>query len=209
MATVNYALTSESRIKTRITISGTGQDTLIKRVMYSVTDLIEKHTGRRFKRQTISNELYDGSANIQKQESRRDVLILKNAPVASITSIEYKTNSNSSPTWVAFSVDDYDVNLTSGIVRFKGGIPAGMQNIRVSYVAGYLIDFSNEFDDSLHTLPYDISDLCERLTIKIFKKRESEGRSQETFRESSIVWSSLLSEEDKSILANYKREVFV
>lgn len=209
MAAVDHSLTTEARIKTRLGITAAGFDTLIKRLMYACTDFIERECGgRRFKETTYSQELYDGSL-INEEELTKEFLVLKNAPIVSISAFEYRTGTRTSPTWVAFQADTYEPLLDRGLIRAYGGIPGGYQNIRVSYVGGYKIDFTNEFDAALHTLPYELSDLCERLVIKRFKKREKEGVSQESFAETSLTWKELLDDADKAVILSHIRPHFV
>lgn len=60
--------------------------------------------------------------------------------------------------------------------------------------------------ESDYYLPEDLVDVCERAVIRIFKKRESEGRDAESFQESSITWSkSILTDEDMATIRNYRR----
>lgn len=209
MANASYALTTEARIKARLGITSNGFDTLIKRLMYAATDFIEKECGgRRFKETAYTQQLYDGSM-LGDEDNRVDFLILKNAPVASISAFEYRSGNRSSPAWTAFLTDDYEPRLTEGILRVWGGVPRGYQNIRITYTAGFKIAFASEFDDSLHTLPYELSDLCERLVTKRFKKREKDGVSQESFGETTLTWKELLDDQDKSTIMQYSRPQFV
>lgn len=209
MAAVTYALTTEARIKTRLGITQSGFDTLIKRLMYGVTDFIEKEAGgRRFKETTYTQELYDGSP-LNDEDTVVPYLVLKNAPVGTISALQYRTGSRSLPTWVDVATDDYEPRSPEGILRFWGGVPKGVRNIRITYTAGYKVDFSNEFDDTLHTLPYEITDLAERLVVKRFKKREKEGVSRESFGESSLDWKELLDADDKATIMQYTRPQFV
>lgn len=205
MAAVTYALTSESRVKNRLAITASDLDTVIKRMIYAATDFIERACGGvRFKETTYTQQLYNGS-QLNDANARLFYLVLKNAPVSSISAFQYRTGSRSNPTWVDFAADDYEPMNDIGMLHVHGGLPKGEQNIRVSYVGGYKIDFANEFDDSLHTLPYELSDLCEKLVVKLLKRRESEGRSQESFNNSSITWGYFLEDADKTVIANYRR----
>lgn len=199
MTAVAYALSTEARIKTRLGITSAGFDTLIKRLLYGVTDFIEDQCGgRRFLRTTYTNEIYDGGDGSQK------LLILRNAPVSTITSFQYRTGTKSSPTWVDFNADSYEEDDDRGVIEVA--LPKGRRNIRVTYTAGYLIDFSNEFDDAQHTLPYDISDLAEALVTRRFKKRDDEGKESVAFESSTTTWTKqLLDETDREVIANYRR----
>lgn len=206
MATKTYALTSIAKVKARLGIDSTDatRDAVFTSMIYAVTDFIENVCGgRRFQRTTYTQELYDG--NEMGEATTLNWLNLRNGPLISISALQYKTGAPSNPTWVDFPADSYENNLTTGQVYFYGGMPHGQQNIRISYVAGYLLDFTAEYDDTKHTLPFDINDLAERLVTKVIKRRDSEGKAQESFNNSSITWGALLEEADRSIIANYRR----
>lgn len=199
MATNNYALTTKERIKARLGITVTGFDTVLDRLIYSMTDFLEGKCERRFLKTVYTQEIYDGS---YATGQARKVLTLRNAPLISIEAFQYRTGAKSNPDWVDFQTDQYQERYDTATIF--GYMPLGFQNIRISYTAGYLFDWTNENDPSKHTLPYDITDLCERLVIRLFKKRESEGRSNESVQGSSITWASdLLDPQDKQIIGNY------
>lgn len=132
---------------------------------------------------------------------------MKNAPVTTITAFQYRTGTRTSPVWVDFNADDYEPLNERGII--KADLPAGHQNVKLSYVAGYKIDFSDPYNDTKHTLPFEVSNLCEKMVIKMIKKRESEGKSQETLRDSTINWGPFLDPEDYSVIARYRRVTIV
>lgn len=203
-ANVAYALTTEARIKDRLAITVSDLDTVIKRMMYGATDFIQRLCSTpSFKRATYTDQLYNGSD--PNSDTRKNMLVLKVAPVVSVSAVKYNAGTQANPSWVTMSADDYTVDYETGIIHFYGSIPVGISNISITYIAGYLIDFTDEFNNTLHTLPYELSDLCDRLVTKLLKKRESEGRSNETFNGSTITWSDLLEENDRMIIANYKR----
>ena len=208
---IDYEITTVARVKDRLALSQTDvtRDLVLKRLMYSVTQFIERACGgRRFKRQTIVQEVYDGSES----EVSFDRIILKNAPVIAgqTVTVEYNNGTYDSASWVAMPTGSIQsIDLEAGIIYFNGAIPKGKQNIRISYTAGYLIDYANEFDGALHTLPFDIGDLADRLITRLFKKRESEGKSIEGFQTSQITWGSFVEAHDREIIANYSRSNFV
>ena len=203
-ANVAYALTTEQRIKDRLAITVSDLDTVIKRMMYGATDFIQKLCSTpSFKRATYTDQIYNGSDT--NSDSRKNMLILKCAPVVSVSAVKYNAGSQASPSWVTMSSQDYTLDIETGILHFSGTIPAGIANISVTYVAGYLVDFTDEFNNVVHTLPYELSDLCDRLVTKALKRRESEGKSTETFNGSTITWGDLLEDADLTMIANYKR----
>lgn len=208
-ANITYGLTTTQRIKDRlaVTVVDATLDNVYKRMIYAATDFIEKACGgRRFLKRTISQELYSGSQN--GSSNRQKYLILRNAPVASITLVEQNVGSQATPSWVTVSAEEYELDIDNSLI-FQGGLTPGTKNYRITYVAGYLIDFSDEFNDVVHTLPYELTDLCERLTTKLIKRRESEGRASEGFNSSQITWGDFLEEHDRVIIANYRRAHFV
>mgnify|MGYP001572886535 CR=1 FL=1 len=87
-------------------------------------------------------------------------------------------------------------------------MPVGKRNIRISYAAGYKIDFGHETDAAKHNLPFDVSALAERLAVKEFKRREDVGKSGETVGDATVNYFDHLEEEDKAVLARYKRLIF-
>jgi hypothetical protein len=198
---ISYALTTKERVKARLQITTTSFDDIFDRMIASETDRIERITGRRFKQGAVTNELHSGKNEF---DEARKLVILKNAPVSTVASITYATGAPSDPTWVTLSADSYDIALADGIIYNK--FPRGISNIRVNYTAGYLIDFTNEYSTTQHTLPYDISEVCEELVVKRFKKRDSEGRANESFQESSITWETEpIDKEQMRVIRSYSR----
>lgn len=199
---LSYALTTVARVKTRMSIDASGFDTLLLYLINSVTDLVEGECNRRFKETTYTNEIYSIGGS--------GLLILKQAPVSTVTSIQYRAGLKSNPTWTDFAADDWELleDGSTGIIEFHGSSSRGVNNLRATYVAGYKINFTNYGDTNTHTLPADLTDLVERIVVKLFKRREAEGKSQDSFNNGSITWKDTLSAEDQSTLAKYRRSNF-
>lgn len=198
---LSYALTTVARIKTRLTITVSTHDTILLYLINSVTDFIEGECNRRFKETTYMDEIYSISGN-------GNLLTLKQYPV-SVIALQYRAGLKSNPNWTDFNLDDWEVleDGASGIVEFHGGVK-GTNSVRVSYVAGYKINFANYGDMNTHTLPADLSDLAERLAVKLFKRREAEGKTREDFNGGSITWKDLLNPEDQETINKYRRVNF-
>lgn len=209
MPIIGHALTNLDRVKSRLGISETGFDILLEIIINSITDWIEGQCGgRRFLEKTYTNEIHDGSKPAQIEEGKKRFLILKHAPVTALTSFQYNGGTISSPSWTNFSTEEYQLLDKEGMIYILGTLPRGFRNIRVSYTAGYKIDFSQETDVTKHTLPFDVSNLAERLAVKEFKKREEVGKSGETIGDATINWFDHLEEEDKAVLGRYRRIIF-
>lgn len=199
MTAVSYALSTKARIKAKLGLTETNFDDAIDRLLYGATDFIERQCGgRRFERTVHTQEVYDGG------DGTLRLLILDHAPVTAISAFQYRTGAKSNPTWVDFAADDYEEDNDKGLIEVA--LPSGRRNIRITYTAGYLIDFDNEFDAALHTLPYDLTELCERLVIRWWKKRDDEGKTSTAFDTSTVTWTKqLLDETDREVIANYRR----
>jgi len=272
------ALTTKDRIKDRLQLSAASFDNVIDNLILAVTARIEQMCGRRFIQASYAHELHDGSDALG--GSRRVFLILKNAPVQTVSAVQYKAGTNSAPNWTDFDEDDYTTDVQAGTIYFPGGMPRGMRNIRVTYTGGFSgysigvnnfwifnttpsgtvdganrtfslpetatqvivyadglreaasnVDFTNgddEFtlaagrepsssiavdyvrenaaEDADYYLPADLVEVCEEAVVRLFKRRDSEGRASETFSESSITWhKGLFNEGDLTTIKNYRR----
>ena len=198
---VAHALTTVARIKGRLGLDTTAHDALFERLISAVTDFIEHDCNRRLKETTYTNEVYSVYGDGQ------DMIALKNTPVSSVSGAQYRAGTVSSPSWTSFIADQFELagDGKSGLVRIYGGVPRGVNSVRFSYTAGYKIDFTAPTDTTKHTLPFDLSDLAERLVIKLFKKRDAEGKTTEGFESSSVTWAAFVEQHDRDILDNYKR----
>jgi hypothetical protein len=197
---ISYALTTKGRVKDRLGLDKGNFDTLLDRIIAGVTDLIEGECGgRRFLRTTYTNEL------ITIFNSNQKILPVKNIPLVSISSLQYRTGLKSNPNYTDFNDDDWEIldDGASGLIRVWG-LSQDINMVRLTYIGGYLIDFDNA-GTATHTLPFDLSDLAERLTIKLFKRREHEGKASESFEGGNISWKELFDDVDKAVIARYKR----
>lgn len=195
-----HALTTVARVKSRLGITVSTFDTLMISLINAATDRIEGECNRRFLRTTYTNQIYSVP------ERGMKYLSLEQIPVVSITGIDYKAGTPASPSYTALIADQYELmsNGASGMVRIYETLPYGVNALRVTYVAGYLIDFAT-YGASTHTLPADITELCERMVVKAFKRRDNVGKSTESFEGSTVTWSKDLDEDEKQTLADYKR----
>ncbi len=197
----SYALTTLGRVKDRLGITSNGADAVLERLIASATAYIETVCNRRFKSTAYSNELYSVSG------AGVGSILLKQAPVTALTSVYYRTGTVSSPVWTAYTADDYELlgDGKSGIVVFYGTPVSGSNNIRVTYTAGYLFDFTAPTDTTKHTLPFEVTDLAERLVSKLWKRRESEGKLSEGYQSGQVQWAEIVDSFDRTILAAHQR----
>lgn len=197
---IAYALTSRQRVKDRLGITSVDFDTLIDRLVSAATDFIESMTNRRFKEATYSNEVYSVYGDDE------PFLLLKQAPVSALTLFQYRAGTVSNPSWTNYIADQFELvgDGVSGLIKVYGGLPKGVNIVRATYTAGFKIDFPNA-GTATHTLPFDISDLCERLVVRAFKKREAAGVQTQAAGEAATTWASDLEAEDKLVIGKYQR----
>ena len=200
----SYALTTVARVKTRLSIDSAGFDTLLLYIINSVTDFIESECNRRFKETTYTNEVYSIP------NSGNGFLVLKQAPVSVVSSLQFRAGLKSNPNWTEFVSDNWELmeDGAPGIIQIYGAFIQGLNSIRSTYTAGYKINFANYGDNSTHTLPADVSDLAERMVVKLFKRRDAEGKQREDFNGGTVIWKEILSLEDEMTLAKYRRVNF-
>ncbi|QQR82463.1 hypothetical protein IPJ70_04275 [Candidatus Campbellbacteria bacterium] len=203
-ALLSYALTTVARVKTRLSITVSTHDTILLYLINSVTDFIEGECNRRFKLAVWTNELYSMQGN------SNGLLVLKQSPVSAVSYIQFRAGTKTNPNWTDFMADDWELldDGASGIIEFHNAFVHGINNIRIAYTAGYKINFTNYGDGNTHNLPADLTDLTERLAIKLFKRREAEGKAREDFNGGSITWKDLLNPEDTETINKYRRVNF-
>lgn len=195
-----YALTTVDRVRTvRLGIDSDQFDGLFANLIDSVTDFIEGECGRRFKQTDYVHSLYTVHS------AGQQYLVLKQSPVTEVSSFQYRLGPNTTADWIDLDPQIWELleGGESGIIEMTyGSLP---KYLRVSFTAGYLIDWDSYSDETQHTLPADLSDLAERLVIKLFKRREAEGKMSDSFERSQIAWRDTLIEDDTRVLDRYRR----
>jgi hypothetical protein len=197
---INHALTNRARIKDKLSIDNQNHDTVLDRLITAATDWIESQTNRRFKKTTYTNETYNVDQN-------RNFLILKQTPVITLSSFQYREGLPNAITWHNVNAAEYELHADpeTGIIYCYFTLQRGPNQYRATYDAGYLIDFDNINDTSKHTLPGDLTELTEKMVIKAFKKREKAGLQSESFDGNQTAWQKELDAEDEATLNRYKK----
>lgn len=165
------AFTTLSRAKVFLQKTGTTTyDTMITLLINMATEFIERETNRNLLSQTYTNEEYDGTDSPE--------LILKQSPVNALTRLQVNNAGDNSDSWETinsiryFFYADGRIRMNSARGDFldvDAGVFIGAEKkYRATYTAGYLIDFDNENDPSLHTLPGDIEYACLKLVAEMF-----------------------------------------
>lgn len=173
MATLaSYALTSVSDVKETLGISSgeDSKDNLITRKINQATDMMERWCGynvdQHFAETTYTNEEYDGNGSNR--------LILRNRPVTSITSFQYRDTTQNTDDWTDVESELYFRDEKPGIISLLFTQTDHFQRYRVSYVAGY------------STIPHDLAEACATLAAYLTDnsqtgvavKRKEEGQRE-------------------------------
>lgn len=199
-----HALTTLDNLKGRLGITTTGFDQTLTRLINQITDRIERLCNRQFASRAgnttlnvYTQEVYDG------QDGGR-FLQLRQAPVASLSSFQYRAGVPTAPAWTDFVPTTYEIdqNGRTGMIRVYGGVPRGTSNLRATYTAGYAVDWAHE-GQATHTLPSDLTALCEKMCVREFQRRTSVGKSSESASGASTTWSKDLDDDDKATIAAY------
>jgi len=207
--TLSQAATQTNTAQTLTVIDQpTAFDAVLVRLINSVTNYIQNECGRTFVQKTFTDDTYFIERRHQSD------LLLRNTPVFSISSFQWRAGTPSNPSWTNFIADEYElldprtdpvsgtVWYPSGEIRVYGGLP---YIVRVTYVGGYPVDWSNPEDHDTHWLPGDLSNLCENLVIRRFTRRQLGGKSSHSVGGANETWRNALDQEDQDILAQYRQ----
>lgn len=196
--------TTVARIKDRLKDAETitAFDTMLESFVRSASSLINGYCGRSFEyKRTVTN---DGTttpgwikviANASCKEIRLD-----NTPVLSVDSVKTvdRLNSANDITHSNFYVSKEEFLVLGDAITV---IPPN--ELEIVYTGGYKIDFDNYTDETKHTLPATITDVCETLIAKKFQRRDSDGQIRSEFESSIIEWDLVFGEDEEKALAPY------
>ena len=207
-----YALTTLDRVKGLLGITNDLADAQLIHLINAATDFIQSTCHERFMQQTYTNELYSIWGE------RQEYLMLNHGNVSARTSFQYRAGTPSTPNWTNFFADQYELVepdqngvSESGLIRIYAGFApllyTGTNAIRATYTAGFLISWSGAGDPTKHTLPMDLTLLCENLVIRSWKHRDSIGKKSESIKDSNVTWNDFLDGFDKDVLDRYPRPV--
>jgi len=171
---------------------------------------------RRLVQQTYTNDTYSID------NPRQSFLLLRNTPVFSLTSLQWRAGTPTNPNWTDFIADQFELVdprtdpisgttwYPSGEVRVYGVLPRIYNNmIRATYVGGYPVNWANPEDHNTHWLPGDLTNVCENLVVRRFKRRQLAGMSSERIGDASTSYRNTLDQEDLDVLGQYRQLNFL
>jgi hypothetical protein len=142
--------------------------------------------------------------NIPPQVSGSNVIV----EVSGLLSFQWRSGTPSNPSWTAFIQDQSEImeQGRSGIMRVYGKLPYIYSNmLRLTYVAGYPKDWENAGNGTTHRLPADLTNTCENIVVRTFKRLPLAGKSSETLQGATTAFRNDYDAEDKQVIANYTR----
>jgi hypothetical protein len=128
--------------------------------------------------------------------------------ISGLISFQWRAGTPSNPSWTAFITDQFELEQQgySGIVRVYGAMPRIYSNmLRATYVAGFPVKWENAGDGVSHQLPTDLSNTCENIAVRIFKRLPLDGKASESMSGATTSWRNDLDQMDKDTINRYTR----
>ncbi|AVT83668.1 hypothetical protein [Rhodopseudomonas palustris] len=189
-------------------------DAMLIRMINGVSKFIGNYCNRPngFVEMEYANEIYST------EECHQRSLYLRNTPVSEITKFQWRAGTPADPVWTDFLVNDYELanvridpitgtqTSDTGEIRVYGMLPSHATNaVRVSYVAGYPVDWEHAGENTTHKLPEDLSIVADNLVVRRFKRRGLAGQSSQSLEGATTSgWRNVLDAEDTETLDQYK-----
>ena len=207
-----FALTTIDRVKNLLGITVTDADAILTRLVNAATDFIQGYCNEFFMETEYANELYSIWGE------RQEYLMLNHGNVSTLSSFQYRAGTPSNPNWTDFLFDQYELvekdgngMSKSGLIRIYAGFApllyTGTNAIKATYTAGFKISWPDFGDPTKHSLPADLSSLCDDIVSRYWKKRESAGKKSESLKDSNVTWQDFLDSFDEDVLARYSRPI--
>jgi hypothetical protein len=128
--------------------------------------------------------------------------------ITGLISFQWRAGTPSNPSWTDFITDQFELEQQgySGIIRVYGVMPRLYSNmLRATYVAGYPVDWPNAGNGGSHQLPADLSNTCDNVVERIFKRRGLAGKASESIQGATVAFRNDLDQMDLDTIARYQR----
>jgi hypothetical protein len=178
---MSVALTTKAKVKSYLGITSTSDDTFIDSLILDMSAQIETYCNREFEQGSFT-EYFD-------VENGDTKIFLANFPIGTAITVSYRTGTWGDITYLSYNVNDFLPNYDSGKISFAGAFNDQEKYVKVDYTGGYLVDFNNETNITLHTLPRDLSSLATEMVARSYQLRKTAGVSSESTEGQSITYS--------------------
>jgi hypothetical protein len=128
--------------------------------------------------------------------------------MSGLMSFQWRPGTPSNPSWFSFLPDQYELDQQgyAGIVRVYGVMPRIYNNmLRATYVAGFPVDWQNAGNGTTHQLPADLTNTCENIAVRIFKRLPLDGKASENIQGATVSWRNQLDQMDIDTIDRYTR----
>lgn len=178
-------LTTLAGVKLFLGIQNDADDALLSSLISQISFAISNYTNRNLLSQSYV-ERYDGNSS--------SILMLRQHPITAVSALAINGAAvSASPDGIAagYAFDGNYVFLTKAI------FPKGIQNIQVSYTAGYA------------SVPFDVAEAVTELVADRYRVRGRLGESSKSMAQggSTSYDMSYMSDKVKGSLSNYRRMI--
>jgi hypothetical protein len=128
--------------------------------------------------------------------------------ISGLIKFEWRAGTPDAPSWTSFFPPQYELDQQgySGIVRVYGPMPRIYSNmVRATYVAGFPVDWASAGNGATHQLPADLTNTCENVAVRIFKRMPLDGKASEAIQGATTSWRNDLDQIDKDTISRYTR----
>lgn len=131
--------------------------------------------------------------------------------ISGLISFQWRAGTPTNPNWTDFTQDQFELDQQghSGIVRVYGVMPRIYNNmLRTTYLAGFPYDWQNAGNNiGTHQVPSDLTDTCENIVVRLFKRRQLAGQASENLQGATVSWRNDLDAQDKAVINHYRRVI--
>lgn len=190
------APTTLERAKIFLGIAGDSKDSLITMLINQSTGIIERYTKRTLKEATYTDEVYVGNGQSK--------LVLRQFPVSALSAVKEAQNAvDSAPSFTTLNSSTYRFTDDGIIERLDAIFLEGYQ-YKLTYTAGYKIDFTQENTAAAHDLPQELEYACHKLVARLFNTRRAEGFNTSRQGDTAVgIRDEILDADVKGILEKY------
>jgi len=179
-----------TEIKTRLNITGSGDDAVLTQVLEQIDQAIKTYLDR-----NVESIAYDEYVDTS-EGLHRDRYFTKDFPIDE----DSVTVTNNETEWVEGT--NYDVDYINGIIYFHTLPSIGFKELRVQYTAGY----------SAEAMPKDIKMAVINASCTLFNNRKQTGVKSESLGDYSVTYADSnstdgLLDDVSNILDKYRRYV--
>ncbi|MCI0706040.1 MAG: phage gp6-like head-tail connector protein [Ignavibacteriae bacterium] len=196
-------IVSLSELKSYLRKTDTNQDNFLQDWITIVSGQIERYCDRKFRAQTISNEIHDGDGTNRLYTHYFPIAGLAGqSDVEKLSSLQFSNTPDDEWEDIEINIDHIFIDEHKPYIELYDEIfPAGRRNIRVSYFAGYA------------TVPEDVKRMACEMCAMVWKESNAGGIFQlgEAFRrteESGTEFTKEIIDLDarwKSVLDRYRK----